>query len=180
MMRRHANPSRGFTLIELVLVMLIVALLLAVVAPSLGGLLRSQRLDQSARTVAAMLREARTHAAAEARPVRVVIDTEDNTCWLEVLTPEGFERPRSTTGRVLELGDNLTIELIGGTEEGSLLMVRVEPDGTGELAQITLTRETDGKQLAVACKTPTEPYAIGEVLTPRQLENGGDDVELYY
>lgn len=179
-MTRTTTTSRGFTLIELVLVILIIGLLLAIVAPSLGGLLRSQRMDQSARTIVAKLKEARVRAASDAKPYRLVIDTEDNTCWLEVLTPEGYERPQSTVGEIIELGDNLTIELEGGTFEGDLLMVRVEPDGTGELAQVTLTREQDGKQLAIACKTPTEPYVIGDPVPAGELESGADDVELDY
>lgn len=158
--------------------MLIIGLLLAVVAPTLGGLLRSQRLDQSTRTVAAMLKQARVLASSEARPYRVVIDTDDNTCWLEALTVEGFRRPQSTAGKILELGDLLVIELDGGTTQGNLLMVRVEPDGTCELAQITLTREQDGKQLAVACKSPTEAYTVGDPVTPERLEDGGDDVDV--
>lgn len=179
-MNRVGRPSRGFTLIELVLVMLIIGLLLAIVAPALGGLLRSQRMDQSARTIIALLQEARARSAADAKPYRLAIDTEDNTCWLEALTPEGFERPRATAGKVVELESKLLIELQGGTEEGELLYVRVDPDGTGELAQITMTREDDGKQVAVYCRTPTEPYRVGDPVEPGQLENGGDDVEIDY
>ncbi|MFN3167806.1 MAG: Tfp pilus assembly protein FimT/FimU [Phycisphaeraceae bacterium] len=177
-MSRAARPSRGFTLIELVLVMLIIGLLLAIVAPSLGGLLRSQRMDQGARTVAAMLKDARVRAAGEAKPYRLVIDTQDNTAWLEVLTPEGFERLKSHVGKIVELGDKFTIELEGGQEEGDLLYIRVEPDGTADLAQITLTRIDDGEQIAVYCKTPTEPYVVGDPISAQQLEDGADDVEL--
>lgn len=179
-MTRGSRTSRGFTLIELVLVILIIGLLLAVVAPSLGGLLRSQKLDSAARTVAGMLKQARVHAATEAKPYRLVIDTEDNTCWLEVLTVTGFERPESSLGQIVELGDELIIELEGGTTEDNLLTVRVEPDGMGELAQVTLRRSQDDKQLAVYCKTPTEPYIIGSPLTRVELEEGADDVETDY
>ena len=179
-MIRDSRPIRAFTLIELVLVMLIIGLLLAVVAPSLAGLLRSQRLDGAARTVAGMLKEARVRAASDAKPYRLVIDTDDNTCWLEVLTPEGFERPKSSVGKRLELGKNLVIELDGGTIEGPNLMVRVEADGTCELAQITLTRPQDEKQVAVYCKTPTEPYQVGKPITLEELEDGGGDVDLDY
>jgi len=174
---RPGRTSRGFTLIELVLVVLIIGLLLALVAPSMGGLLRSQRMDRAARTVAGMLKEARVRAAADARPYRVVIDTEDNTCWLETLTPQGFERPQSTVGKIGELGDNLIIELEGGETDGTLLMVRVEPDGIGELAQYTLTRTHDDEQVAVYCRTPTEPYIVGPPITATELERGADDVE---
>jgi len=174
---RVDRTSRGFTLIELVLVILIIGLLFAVVAPSLGGLLRSQKLDAAARTIVGMLKQARVHAATEAKPYRLVIDSEDNTCWLEVLTVTGFERPASSLGVIVELGEALVIELEGGTNEDGLFKVRVEPDGTGELAQVTLRRKQDGKELAVYCKTPTEPYIVASPLTRAELEQGADDVE---
>ena len=179
-MSRAVRTTRGFTLIELVLVILIIGLLMAIVAPAMGGLLRSQRLDGSARIIAGMLKEARIRAAADAKPYRLVIDTDDNTCWLEALTPQGFERPQSSVGKVLEFGDGLILEFEGGETEGPLLMVRVEPDGVGELAQITITREQDDEQVAVYCRTPTEPYIIGPPLQPTQLEKGADDVDTDY
>lgn len=176
-MSRADRTSRGFTLIELVLVILIIGLLLAVVAPSLGGMLRSQKLDAAARTIAGMLKQARIYAASQAKPYRLVIDTDDNTCWLEVLSTSGFERPESSLGVIIELGEDLIIELDGGTTEGSLLMVRVEPDGVGELAQYTIQRKQDDKTLAVYCRTPIEPYIIGQPLSATELEEGADDVD---
>lgn len=158
--------------------MLIIGLLLAIVAPSLGGLLRGQQLDQAARSVASLLKEARVRAASDGVPYRLVIDTEDNTAWIEALTTEGFKRPQASYGKKTELGDFLTVEIDGGDEEGSELYIRVEPDGTGELAQITLTREQDGEALAVYCKTPIEPYRVGEPISAQDLVKGGDDVEV--
>eukprot|EP00752_Nemacystus_decipiens_P014029 g12465.t1 len=124
-----------------------------------------------------MLKEARIRAAGDAIPYRLVIDTDDATCWLEALTPQGFERPESSVGKVLELGDGLIFELEGGETEGALLMVRFEPDGVGELAQITISREQDDEQVAVYCRTPTEPYIIGPPLQATELEKGADDRE---
>ena len=182
-MTRGRRTSRAFTLIELVLVILIIGLLLAIVAPSLGGLLRTQKLDAAARTIAGMLKQARVHAATDAKPYRLVIDTEDNTCWIEVLTVTGFERPESSLGLIVELGDEFIIELEGGTTEDGLLTIRVDPDGIGELAQVTLRRADDtqdDKQLAVYCRTPTEPYIVGSPLSRAELEEGADDVDTDY
>jgi type II secretion system protein H len=175
-----SRTTRGFTLIELVLVMLIIGLMLTIVVPSMGGLLKSQRLDQGARTIAGMLKEARVRAAGDAKAYRMVIDTEDSTCWLEVLTPQGFERPESSVGKIVDLGDDLMFELEGGTEEGTRLMVRVEPDGMAELAQVTVTRKQDGKQLAVFCRTPTEAFIIDQPISVLALEEGAGDVDTNY
>ena len=177
-MIRIDRTTRGFTLIELILVMLIIGLMLTVVVPSMGGLLKAQRLDQCARTIAGMLKEARVRAAGDAKAYRLVIDTEDSTCWLEALTPQGFDRPESSQGKILELGDDLMFELEGGEEEGTRLMVRVEPDGMAELAQVTITRNQDGKQLAVYCRTPTEAFIIGQPVSAMQLEEGTNDVDI--
>lgn len=177
-MNRSAWKSRGFTLIELVLVILIIGMLLAVVAPSLGGMVRSQRLDRAARTITSMLKEARIRSSTHAKPYRLVLDTQDNTAWLESFTPEGFARSATSYDKIIELHDQLSLTLEGAQKEGQRFYIRVEPDGTADLAQITITRLDDGEQIAVYCRTPTEPYIIGEPITRQQLENGADDVRL--
>ena len=179
-MNRRTRTTRGFTLIELVLVMLIVGLLLAVVAPSMGALYRARQIDDDARLITALLKEASARAASDAKPYRLVIETKDNTCWLEVLNESGFERPKASYGRILELGDEHLIEMDGGEVDGSRLTVRVEPDGVGQLAQITLLRKDGERALAVYCRTPTEPYRVGPPLSVIELESGVDDVQAAY
>lgn len=60
-MNRGAG-SGGFTLLELIVVLVILSAAAAVAAPSLGSLLLGSRLDDAAERVAAVLREVRAGA----------------------------------------------------------------------------------------------------------------------
>jgi type II secretion system protein H len=65
---------RGFTLLELMLVCIIVATLSAVVAPVLTGSSERTHLDATARAVVALARGARARASAEGRAYFLIID----------------------------------------------------------------------------------------------------------
>jgi type II secretion system protein H len=84
------RTSRGFTLIELAVTMLVVALAAAVVAPSMGRSLESLRLRSEVAGVTSFLRAARERAITRRDIVEVMVDEEGHAL---VLRP-GDGRPR--------------------------------------------------------------------------------------
>src|SRR2546423_7290221 len=68
--------ERGFTLLELLIVCLLVATLAALVAPSFSGSNQRARLDGTARALVALSRGARARASAEGRAYFLVVDGE--------------------------------------------------------------------------------------------------------
>lgn len=68
------RPARGFTLLEIVLVLAIIAFASLLAAAALGGGIEGLRLRSAAREVAAQLRFTRAHAIATGEPQRFVID----------------------------------------------------------------------------------------------------------
>lgn len=68
--------TRGFTLIELIVVMALLATVLAVAAPSLSRFFRSRTLDSEARRFIALTRYAQSRAVAEGIPMLLWIDTD--------------------------------------------------------------------------------------------------------
>ncbi len=76
--RRSRRPAAaGFTLIELVVVLAIMATAVLLVAPAIRRGAEARRLRASAGQVAALLREARYRAVADRRPTRVVVEARD-------------------------------------------------------------------------------------------------------
>lgn len=77
-----ANPSTarpGFTLVELVLVTVIVAVLAAIAIPRFAQATARQQLDQAADRVVAELEQARIRARAASKGVTLTFDTGDNS-----------------------------------------------------------------------------------------------------
>ena len=75
-MTRTAAASRGFTLIELAVTMLVVALAAAVVAPSMQRGLESLRLRTEVAGVTSFLRAARERAITRRDAVEVAVEAE--------------------------------------------------------------------------------------------------------
>ncbi len=73
------QSSRGFTLVELMVTIAVVAILAMVAAPSMINLIVKQRLDSTARDLAYTFGLARSQAAALRREVTVDFDTQANT-----------------------------------------------------------------------------------------------------
>jgi type II secretion system protein H len=73
----------GFTLIELILVMTMLVILLALVAPSLSRFFRGRTLDLEAKRFLAVTRYAQSRAISEALPVLVWLDQEQQRYGLE-------------------------------------------------------------------------------------------------
>jgi type II secretion system protein H len=85
--RRH----RAFTLIELVLVMTLIVVVMALVAPSLGNFFRGRNLDSESRRFLALCRYARSRAVSEGVPMLLWLDPDRR---LYGLTEEyGFGQP---------------------------------------------------------------------------------------
>jgi general secretion pathway protein H len=66
--------ERGFTLIELIVVLAVISLVLGIAVPRLGRGSDSHAAAATAHAVAAALRLSRNRAVAEARPTRFVVD----------------------------------------------------------------------------------------------------------
>jgi len=82
---QHPTPNTGFTLLELTVVLFIIGLLAAVLAPRLGDL-SGARLDANARRLAAVVRYLHGEAAFRSQLYRLNYDLDQRTYWVTVLT----------------------------------------------------------------------------------------------
>lgn len=133
--------ARGFTLLELIVVLALAGMLAALVAPSFSGTLASARLRAGAAELRATMSFARTLAAAQSRPRSVAIDPA--TGQYGVAGEGGRRLPEGVRvdsirvgGAVAEYGENA-----GG---GPPARVRFFPDGTAEEAEVFLSSSGGG------------------------------------
>lgn len=87
--------ERGFTLLELIVVLIIVSLMSAVVGPSVAGSLSKMNLKTAAKKTAASLRYARSRAVAENAIYIARFDFEQN----RLLIISGFDPNKNKTGK---------------------------------------------------------------------------------
>jgi general secretion pathway protein H len=150
-MRLLPPDSKGFTLLELVLVLLIMGLALALTYPNLSRGTSAFHLRAVGRDVMNTLRFAREKAITEQANMLVVVDREKRQVTLSDalgVNPKSFTLP-----------DDVEIQhlLLGGKEisEGPL-QVRFIPNGSSETAEIVLESRT-GSVLRVV----TDPLTGG-------------------
>ncbi len=67
------HKSRGFTLIELMVTIAVMAIIAMMAAPSFGNLLQKQNLNRSTQELVSQLNNARSKAVLERREVRVAL-----------------------------------------------------------------------------------------------------------
>lgn len=67
--------SRGFTLIELMVTIAVLAIIATMAAPSMGQMLRKQNMNKSAQDLISVLNNARAKAALERREITVQLNT---------------------------------------------------------------------------------------------------------
>ena len=123
--------QRGFTLIEIIVVMVIGVMLIALVPPLFSSGVSGAEFKSAARRLAAGLRQARSEAIAYQRPTALTLDLEQRQFGI-------------TGGKgVQHLPEQLGIELFTSRTEltdGKRGAIRFYPDGSSSGGRITLTR----------------------------------------
>jgi general secretion pathway protein H len=152
--------ERGFTLIELILVIFIVVAAIAVVFPSFRRATAAFDLRATGRDLLGVLRYAREHAITEQKEMKVVIDKEAQNAVVSDAVGDG--------SRTFTMPKDVEIQLIALYGEPVLqgpLIIRFLPNGSSEQATILLKGKT-GAQLQVV----TDPITGGSRIQTDQVE----------
>ncbi len=110
-MLRERSGQNGFTLLELIVVLALLALLMGLVLPGLQRTVKKERDRANLRQLTTVLRLARSQAATTRKRVRVFVERETGRFWLE-----GFGRQGVLTG--MRLGDTHLVWLDTSHRQG--------------------------------------------------------------
>ena len=102
------KSARAFTLIELILVMALLAVVLAVSAPSLSKFFKGRTLDSEARRFVSLTHYGQSRAVSEGVPMMLWIDTKERTYGLQ---EEVSYTDLDTKAVDFELGKDLQVEV---------------------------------------------------------------------
>lgn len=137
-----ASVQNGFTLIELILVMAVLAVVLAISSPSLSRFFKSRGLESEARRFMALTRHAQSRAVSEGIPMVLWLDPKQSVYGLNADTSFVEEDPLAEEFNVdetLEIEVRYSSEAIQAGEKAvfknekpaaiSLQTLRFNPDG---------------------------------------------------
>jgi len=103
---------RGFTLIELILVMLIACVVMAITAPSLRNFLYGRKTANAVNQIVSLAGEARSKAIMEGRTYRLNMDSSNGTFWLDAQDGGDFKELGTDAGQRYSLPDGAKAEWV--------------------------------------------------------------------
>ncbi len=158
----HGNRDDGFTLLELMLVMLVMVLTLAVTLPSLSRGSAALHLRAASRDIISTVRYAREKAITEQTGMMVTVNRQEQKVILSDQLGDG--------ARTYSMPPDVKIQGVarGGQEiPDGPLVIRFLPNGSSDDAQILLKSDS-GAFLRII----TDPITGGARVEQGQGENG--------
>ena len=151
MRRVPASLRQGFTLMEIIVVVIIIAIMMGVAFPTMRDMAENNRLRSSVREMMSLMKYARSEAVFNNRTTEIFIDTEKREFWLDLRTPDPKtgkydpKAPKATMERKRQLEDKIWVKganvLDQNILDNGVVAVDFFPDGTASPALITLALE---------------------------------------
>lgn len=166
-MQRSRQHSKAFTLLELVLVLLVIAIIAGMVAPRLMGFARGRDTENAALQIMSMLRYARGQAVADSAVYTFNMDTKNGTYWVAVETgPEDqiVSTPvENSLGNQRSLPEGITMSFTPGdttqkTNNQTAEVIHFYEDGRTETGTIVL--KNDETSTSLVCPSATDSFHI--------------------
>ena len=149
----------GFTLLELVLVMVLLATVLAMAVPSLRGFAAGSRARDATSQLVALAQYAKHRAAAESRVYR--LNGDGDSYWLTMQDGDEFIPTGTDMGRVFTLPPGLRVELAAaGLTAAADAGIEFHPDGRTDTARLRLLDDRTGAVTTIASPSPAEPFRV--------------------
>jgi len=166
--------SAGFTLIELILVMIVIFTLATVVLPRFADFLPSYRVKKTTEHLFAWSRKARADAAVTGIRQRLMLDTKNRKFWIEYearpIKEPGKFTPLSGAWEEEQLPDGVDLESVEGAESsptsGDVKYLEFRPDGTCSEATIVVSND-GGDRLTLRVEGATSKIYIKSDEVPR-------------
>ncbi|MDD5440012.1 MAG: prepilin-type N-terminal cleavage/methylation domain-containing protein [Candidatus Omnitrophica bacterium] len=138
---------RGFTLIELVLVILLISVLIGLSTPQFKNTYEGLELDNSSRDLAQIMNFAREMAVVNRENYRIFIDPGERVYWLERYDasnePAGYKRFAGRFGKAFRISGRLSV-LSSGNE------AVFYPDGHSDELRVVLASKAGEKRSVTA------------------------------
>jgi prepilin-type N-terminal cleavage/methylation domain-containing protein len=161
---QRSSHNFGFTLMELVLVLVVIAICAAIAAPNLRGFAHGRTLPNTATALMTTARWCRVQALSDGVEYRLNLDSSAGRWWVtrDDGTGTNFTAVSDDLGREFTLPEGLTISDISFqsqiTAYDAGVFISFRPGGRTDVAKITLS--SDNFTLSVSCDTPLGSYHV--------------------
>ncbi len=154
---QRSDPAPGFTLVELILVMALLAVVAAFSAPSLARSLRQRNLDGEAARLLALSEYGRNEAISQGVPMSVWVDPKGQRMGVQPKT--GFEGDDARS-REFALNADIRFELDRTATQGGVIEVmEFSPDGSPSSSSIDAVRLVDRFQSLVTVSRTSDGWS---------------------
>jgi len=158
--KRHKTASAGFTLIELIIVLTLLAVLSSAVIPVFSGSLGRVESDHTVRDLVALIKYGQERAVTDLKEYRLYLDPEQGHYFLMMLkrTPEGekdFVPLDEHQGEALVLPPRIEMAKPKARKdrERDLYYIPFYPSGACDKARIPLEIKQEGRDRKVTIET---------------------------
>jgi prepilin-type N-terminal cleavage/methylation domain-containing protein len=173
----------GFTLLELLLVLVLIGVVVAIAVPSLRAFAGGQQADDAAANILSLTRWAQSQAITLGRPCRLNVDSGSGTYWLTVQEQGEYVPLKSDFGQTFRLPDGVSLDLqfdqdqdqtpqaqnrtagpggimgaLGRKASGRNYIV-FHPSGRCDVATIQVHGKK-GEVFQISCASATEPFVM--------------------
>ena len=141
----------------MILVLVIIAIMLAVAAPTLSGWGQGRKLDNAVDQFLAATRWAQSQAIADAQLYAISIDPTTNSYVVQVVNGDQKSAAKGEFGQTTPLPTGFTIAVTSGGGSADNLIL-FQPDARCTPATLRIASNL-GDSISVAAASPAEPFA---------------------
>lgn len=159
----------GFTLLELILVMIILCTVLAMAAPSLRGFFSSRQINDISENILTMTRYAKVQAIFDSNMYRVNFDMTRRLYWISSLSDSQYERLKTDFGNYCQIPEDMKFQFENVSKEGAIYYLQFDPKGYSSQCRIRLQDNKDNI-LEIICRTPSENYELVKIYNGEEYD----------
>ena len=153
----RARSAEGFTLVELIIVMTLLAIVAALSVPSLSRSMRQRNLDEEATRLLALTEYARNEAVSQGVPMIVWIDAKGQRYGVE--PKAGFDADEARR-REYAMNPEVQVETDKAVSSGGVVeAIEFAPDGALISTSVESVRLVDRSQSAIRVARTTDGWS---------------------
>ena len=153
----RVRSALGFTLVELIIVMMLLAIVAALSVPSLSRSMRQRNLDEEATRLLALTEYGRDEAVSQGVPMIVWIDAKGQRYGVE--PKSGFDSDE-TRSREYAMNPDVNVEIDKAVASGGVVeAMEFAPDGALTTSSVETVRLVDRAKSAISVARTTDGWS---------------------